>query len=203
MYLVLHTWIGLFYSKSTTRFFPTGANGPVQEGSPLTLKARKNSQAKDPSPATSPSRPGVQDGAEAQRSASPAAPQPLEEEVLDLREDSKKMADSSHPCSKVLDLSQKHSEALDLTTVSKCNSEPATDRSHQKILPKPPLFLLPPTTCYTIIYPLFFYTTFAEFIHKVRHHFLQVFGLFYYCRFAIFFAFLKLLQPSPGTQTKY
>ncbi|KAJ8373589.1 hypothetical protein SKAU_G00041690 [Synaphobranchus kaupii] len=162
-YLILHTWIGLFYSKSTTRFFQTDPNGPVLEGRPLSLMTRGKSQVKEAAPASSEV---PQDSTEIQ----PCAPAPpLEEEVLDLREESKKVADPSHPWPMVIDLSQKHSEALDLSVVSKRSSETYPHGSTKKILPKNPLIPLSPLqryNCTSIYPPCTPLPTYSEFIHK-------------------------------------
>ncbi|XP_064174582.1 uncharacterized protein tasor2 isoform X3 [Anguilla rostrata] len=164
--LILHTWIGLFYSRSTTRFFQTDLNRPLLEGRPLALKARRKSRTKEATPTGLPDSEVLQDAAEIQRCAPPpAAPPPPEEEVLDLREPSKKMADPPHPLPEVLDLSRKRSEALDL---SKHSSETCPHGSNQRILPKNSVVPLPPPTLYncTYMYAVPFPSAYSQFIRK-------------------------------------
>ncbi|XP_036375790.1 uncharacterized protein tasor2 isoform X2 [Megalops cyprinoides] len=141
--LILHMWIGLFYSRSTTRFFQTDPNGPVLEGPPPAERLQEESQVKTGAQGVTPDAlPGSEigrDPSEMQHHAPPAFTPPPESEALDLREESKKKAEPLLPAPKVLDLSQKRSEVLDLSVTSKPVREacPSTS-SHTDLAKTPP-----------------------------------------------------------------
>ncbi|KAJ8245295.1 hypothetical protein GJAV_G00269210 [Gymnothorax javanicus] len=160
--LILHIWIGLFYSKSTARFFPDDPN----ESGPLILKARKKSQGGEALPAGASSSTDPLDAEELQGCA--PAPQCPEEVALDLREGSKRVADPSDPCPAALDLSKKRFEALDLSVASKHGSGICPPSGTNKIFPKNALIPLPPSApcSYTHVYVLPLLSKYPEFVHK-------------------------------------
>ncbi|KAJ8411252.1 hypothetical protein AAFF_G00172580 [Aldrovandia affinis] len=165
-HLILHMWIGLFYSRSTTRFFPIDPNGPVLLVRPPAKEAQGDSQVRGAASAGSPGSDALGHPSEEHTCTTfslPAPPLPsLEPEVLDLREESKKAAEPFLPCSRVLDLSPKRSEALDLSVVSE-NREACPHKSTQKNPAKTSVTPVhKPTPRRYTPYPY----TYSQFIHK-------------------------------------
>ncbi|KAG7454644.1 hypothetical protein MATL_G00261920 [Megalops atlanticus] len=144
--LILHMWIGLFYSRSTTRFFQTDPNGPVLEGPPPAESLQEELQDKAGTKGVTDALPGSETGShpsEMQHYAPPAFSPPPESEALDLREESKKKAEPLLPAPKVLDLSKKRSEVLDLSVTSKPIREACPPiSSHTELAKTPPPHLI-------------------------------------------------------------
>ncbi|XP_018602833.1 uncharacterized protein tasor2 isoform X2 [Scleropages formosus] len=109
--LILHMWIGLFYSRSTARFFEIDPTGDILRGPSSTDGL--HGAAPDPQSRLSVSEVFY------------TVPSPLpspEPKALDLREERKKLTDPISTHSDVLDLSYNHSQVLDLT-ISKNGTE--------------------------------------------------------------------------------
>uniref|UniRef100_A0A3B3R064 Transcription activation suppressor family member 2 n=1 Tax=Paramormyrops kingsleyae TaxID=1676925 RepID=A0A3B3R064_9TELE len=95
VHLILHMWIGLFYSKSTTRFFQTDSDGEI-------LSPNRNLHAAKTALESGYSR-FTQDF------------HTTEPEPLDLREERKISEEPLSPTTEILDLSQNQLDVLDLS----------------------------------------------------------------------------------------
>nr|XP_015207798.1 PREDICTED: protein FAM208B isoform X1 [Lepisosteus oculatus] len=139
VHLILHMWIGLFYSRSTMRFFQTdpsdSEDGDQNKNGPEMLPVKDVSE-NDPS---SKSSSDEQDTFGTQPSVIQLPLNPHQGELLDLREESKKegnhvepncgAVDVSRPCDEVLDLSVPKRPQEDLSSSTSNSEQGAQDKN--------------------------------------------------------------------------